>query len=262
MEVSPGSTSAAAVSSSCLSPHWLPTTTSDFEDLQLTSRDILEVTASARASRKSLASIYKIVLDHHLLPKHLSRQGFNKKVEQAENKFQALHKAHSARCKKEGSHKTKELLTLLESKFFGVTCKLQQQMSTSEQATLVVFGDAEVEQSLKAGATLTLQVDPPAIDEHFHSLSKDRQEVHLQCSISKTHSNNHQCPSKTISKMQTQKLFRMHQFGFLLVGWIFSLFHMVSETYSLLSTRQMRMHLSRASPYGCFPNIDFSIHTV
>ena len=48
-------------------------------------------------------------------------------------------------------------------------------MSTSEQATLVVFGDAEVEQSLKAGATLTLQVDPPATDEHIHSLSKDRQ---------------------------------------------------------------------------------------
>ena len=175
MEVSSGSTSAAAVSSSCLSPHWLPTTASDFEDLQLTFRDILEVTASARASRKSLAFIYKILLDHHLLPKHLSRQGFYKKVEQAEKKFQALQKAHNARCKREGSHKTKELLTLLESKFFGVTCKLQQQIPTSEQTTLVVFGDAEVERSLKAGATLTLQVDPPATDEHFHSLSKDRQ---------------------------------------------------------------------------------------
>ena len=260
MEVSSGSRSAAAVSSSRLSPHWLPTTTSDFEDLQLSCHDILEVTASARASRKSLVSIYKILLDHHLLPKHPSRQGFNKKVEQAENKFQALQKAHNARCKREGSHKTKELPTLLESKFFGVTCKLQQQMSTSEQVTLVVFGDAEVEQSLKAGATLTLQVDPPAIDEHFHSLSKDRQEVHLQCSISKTHSNNYQCPSKTTSKMQTQKLFRMHQFGFLFVGWIFSLFHMMSETYSLFSIRQMRIHLSRASPYNQWTVLVFPKH--
>ena len=146
MEVSPGSTSAAAVSSSCLSPHWLQTTTSDFEDLQLTCHDILEVTASATASRKSLAFVYMILQDHHLLPKHLSRQGFNFKVEQAEKKIQALQKAHNARCKREGSHKTQELLTLQESKFFGVTCKLQQQISTSEEATLVIFGDAEVEQ--------------------------------------------------------------------------------------------------------------------
>ena len=147
MEVSPGSTSAAAVSSSCLSPHWFPTTTSDFEDLQLgRSHDILEVTASVTASRKSLAFVYMILQDRHLLSKHLSRQGFNFKVEQAEKKIQALQKAHNARCKREGRHKTQELLTLQESKFFGVTCKLQQQISTSEEATLVIFGDAEVEQ--------------------------------------------------------------------------------------------------------------------
>jgi len=61
-------------------------------------------------------------------------------------KIQTLQKAHNARCKREGSHKTQELLTLQESKFVGVTCKLQQQISTSAEATLVIFGDAEVEQ--------------------------------------------------------------------------------------------------------------------
>ena len=55
---------------------------------------------SARASRKSLAFIYRILLDRQLLPKHLSRQDFKKKVEQTENKFQALQKAHNTSCER------------------------------------------------------------------------------------------------------------------------------------------------------------------
>jgi len=108
-----------------------------------------------------------------------------------------------------------------------------------------------VEHNLNAG--VTLKVEPPAFDEHFHSaLSKDGQtgdtslvqhwfiqDAFQQSSVSF---------KNQVQYAETEIIQNAPVFLFLCGLDFLSLLHMMYETYALLSTRQIRMHLLTASP--------------
>ena len=265
------SASAAAVSSSCLSPHWLRTTTSVLKTCSLpvvTSWKLQHLQGLlGNPWHLSTGSCWTVSCCLNIWVGKVSRRRWNREQvpSTTESPQQKL---------REGCHRTKELLTLLESRFVGVTCnfcKLQQhekQISTSEEATLVTFGDAEVEHHLKAGATL--QVHPPATDEHFHSaLSKDRQtgdtSLVQHWLIQDTFQQSSLSFKNQVQDAETQIIQNAPVWLWLCWAGFFYLLHMMYKTYALLSTRQIRMHLLTASPCNqwtvpVFPKHHWLVH--